>query len=369
MKVIAQTAALQEALTLAGSIVATRTPKPVLQCVKLTATKEGDTSLLTVLATDLEAGCRYRVTAVQVEEDGEALVPAERLSGIVRESAGQDNLTLETEKEAVVVRGAGSRFKIFGYDPGEYPAVPDFVGKCDFEVPAGSLAAMINKTLFAAAKAHSHYAMSGVLWEASGKRLQLVATDGHRLSQTRGALAKSAAREVAAIAPAKLMGLVPRIAGADETLAVKVEESQMLLRTAKVVLSSSLVQGNFPKYADVIPQQCSRKAAVKAAELEHAVRLAALLTNEESHGVRLSFQSDHVRLSSHSADAGEAEVTCVVRLEGEPLDIGFNPTFLIDALRVVEADEVSFEMNTPTKPAVIRSGGEFLYVVMPVELS
>lgn len=368
MKVMAQTAALQEALTLAGGIVAARTPKPVLQCVKLIATKDGDTSLLTVMATDLEAGCRFHVTAVQVEEPGEALVPAERLIGIVRESTGSEHLTLETQKDSVQVRGSGSRFKIFGYDPAEYPAVPDFTDKPDFEIAATTLGSMIGKTLFAAAKAHSHYAMSGVLWEAAGKKLQLVATDGHRLSQTRGALAKTAARDVSAIAPAKLMALIPRVAGGQEILGVKIEESQILVRTARVVLSSSLVQGNFPKYGDVIPKSTERKAAVKAAELEHAVRLAALLTNEESRGVRLSFGNEIVKLSSRSAEAGEAEVTCPCRLEGETIDIAFNPTFLVDALRVVEADEITFEMNGPNKPAVIRSGNDFLYVVMPVEL-
>jgi len=369
MKVIAQTSALQEALALAGSIVASRTPKPVLQCVKLIASKEGETSTLTLLATDLEAGLRYQITAVQVEEEGEALVPAERLNGIVRESAEDDSLVLETEKEACHVRGSGSHFKIFGFDPGEYPAVADFPGEADFEVPAAALAEMIGRTLFAAAKAHSHYAMSGVLMEATGKKLQLVATDGHRLAQAKGTLAAKAARDTRAIVPAKLMALIQRVVAGEETLAVKIEENQILVRTARAVLVSSLVQGNFPKYGDVIPQQCEHKAAIKTEEFGHSVRLAALLTNEESRGVRLSFRETEVTLSSRAPEAGEAEVTCPARFEGTPLDIAFNPAFLIDALRVIATDEISFEMNAPLKPAVIKAGPDFLYVVMPVELS
>ena len=130
MKVIAQTAALQEALALAGSIVATRTPKPVLRCIKLIAKD----NVLTLLATDLEAGVRYQVTAVQVEEEGEALIPADRLSGIVRESGDEESITLETEKDLCHVRGAGSHFKIFGYDPAEYPDVAEFAVKPVFQV-------------------------------------------------------------------------------------------------------------------------------------------------------------------------------------------------------------------------------------------
>jgi len=366
MKVIAQTAALQEALALAGSIVAARTPKPVLQCIKLVAAN----GALTLLATDLEAGCRCQVTAVVVAEEGEALVPADRLTGIVRESGTEESLTIETEKDTCHVRGAGSHFKVFGYDPSEYPPVADFDSEADFAVGGGQLAGMINKTLFATAKTHSHYAFSGVLWEASGKKLQLVATDGHRLAQAKGALTKKAAREVTAIVPTKLMSLVQRVCGEGEAvLEVKVQENQILVRTATAVLVSTLVQGNFPKYADVIPKECSRTATINTTEFEHRVRQAALLTNEESKGVRLNFQAKQMTLSSRAPETGEAEVTCPIALEGEPVEIAFNPAFVLDVLRVVDSDEITFELNTPAKPAVIKAGGDFLYVLMPLDLS
>lgn len=365
MKVIAQTAALQEALNLAGSIVAMRTPKPVLECIKLVA--EGDT--LTLLATDLEVGCRYQLSAVKVEEPGEALIPAARLTGIVRESSADQSLTLETDKDTTHVKGAGSHFKIFGYDPGEYPAVAEFPGKADFQIPAAVLTDMIGKTLFATAKAHSHYAISGVLWEASGKKLQLVATDGHRLAQAKGALDKTAASNAAAIVPAKLMNMIQRLADdADDKLEVTIEENQILVRSAQATLVSQLVQGNFPKYADVIPKDCNRKATINTAEFEHRVRQAALLTNEESRGIKLAFTADSVKLTSRAPETGEAEVECPIALEGEPMDIGFNPAFMIDAMKIIDTDDIVVEMNAPNKPAVIKAGSDFLYVIMPVEL-
>jgi DNA polymerase III subunit beta len=365
MKVIAQTAALQEALALAGSIVATRTPKPVLQCIKMVAANK----VLTLLSTDLEVGCRYQLAAVQVQEEGEALVSSERLGGIVRESGDEESLTLQTDKEACHVRGSNGHFKIFGFDPAEYPAVAEFSGDPDFQINASVLAKMIGKTLFATAKAHSHYAISGVLWEASGKKLQLVATDGHRLAQAKGSLAKPASREISAIVPAKLMGLIQRVAGgSDETLDVKVLENQILVRTSRTVLTSSLVQGNFPRYSDVIPKECNRKAAINTGLFEHRIRQAALLTNEESRGVRLSFKKDQVILTSRAPETGEAEVSCPITLEGDAVEIAFNPAFLIDALRVAETDQVSLEMNASNKPAVVKAGTDFLYVLMPVDL-
>ncbi len=364
MKVIAQTAALQEALALAGSIIQSRTPKPVLQCAKLIAAD----NVLTVLATDLEVGCRYQVSAVQIEEEGEALVPIDRFVGIVRES-GSDSLTIETEKQTVHIRGAGSHFKVFGYDPGEYPAVAEFEEAGDFQVPASVLGKMITKTLFATAKAHSHYAISGVLWEASSRKLQLVATDGHRLAQAKGALAGPATSDVTAIVPGKLMSLIQRLAGdGEDKLDVAIQENQILIRTPQAVLVSSLVQGNFPKYGDVIPKDNTRKATIATNEFQHRIRQASLLTNEESRGVKFSFAGETLTLSSRAPEAGEAEVTCPIQMEGDEIDIAFNPGFLVDALKVIESDEVTFEMNASSKPAVLKSGAEFLYVLMPMEL-
>jgi len=366
MKVIAQTAALQEALSLTGSIIQTRTPKPVLQCIKLVAAE----GALTLMATDLESGCRYRITAVEIAEEGEALIPADRLTGIVRESAGDESLTIETEKQAVHVRGAGSHFKIFGYDPGEYPAVGDFADEADFQIPASALGKMIGKTLFATAKAHSHYAISGVLWEAKAKKLQLVATDGHRMAQASGTLKKAAAREASAIVPGKLMGLIQRVAGdGEEMLDVRIQENQILLRAARAVLISSLVQGNFPKYTDVIPKDCSDTVTVNTAQFEHRIRQAALLTNEESKGIRLNFQAGKVTLTSRAPETGEAEVTCPVNYDGGGVEIAFNPGFLTDAMRVAETDEITIGMNASNKPAVIKSGNDFLYVLMPVDIA
>jgi DNA polymerase-3 subunit beta len=365
MKVIAQTAALAEALNVTGSIVPARTPKPVLQCVKLIAAD----GMLTIMSTDLEAGCRYQVAAVQIEQAGEALVPAARLAGIVRESNDEESLVLETDKEACHVRGASSHFNVFGFDPAEYPAVSEFSEPADFQISANVLASMVNKTLFAAAKAHSHYAISGVLWEAAGKRLSLVATDGHRLAQAKGALKKAAAKDVSAIVPAKLMSLISRVGGdGEEMLDVKILENQILVRTSRAVLVSSLVQGNFPKYGDVIPKESSRKATIKTAQFEHRIRQAALLSNEDSRGIRLSFKADGLTLASRAPDAGEATVTCPIGLEGEAIEMGFNPAFLIDALKVCGVDEVAFEMNAPNKPAVLKAGADFLYVIMPVDL-
>ena len=364
MKAIAQTNALTEALGLVGSIVAGRTPKPVLQCVKLVAAE----GVLSLLATDLEVGCRYQLPQVEILEEGEALVPADRLAAIVRESM-EETLTLEVQKETCTITGSGSRFIIYGYDPAEFPPVADFSEDPDAEVASEVLTNMITKTLFATAKEHSRYAISGVLWELADKKLKLVATDGRRLALAKGSMARPAKREVSAIVPTKLMTLIQRVAGGTEqSLAVRIGETQILVRSANAVLVGNLAQGNFPKYGDVIPSECSCTATLDTGMFLHRIRQAALLTNEESKGVRLSLNGTTLVLTSRAPEMGEAEIKAEIEFDGEPLEIGFNPAYLVDALKVVESQTILFGFNASNKPGLIKSGNDFLYVIMPVDL-
>ncbi len=196
-----------------------------------------------------------------------------------------------------------------------------------------------------------------------------VATAAPHHNQAFGSLSKAAANPVTAIVPGKLMGLIQRIAGdSEEMLDVKVKENQILIRTARAILVSSLVQGNFPKYGDVIPKETTQKASINTTQFQHRIRQAALLTNEESKGIRLSFQPGLVTLTSRAPETGEAEVTCPIDYDGEKIEIAFNPMFLTDALKVTDTYEITFGMNAAYKPAVIKSGSDFLYVLMPVDL-
>src|SRR5687768_13892636 len=178
MKVICNRGALLEALTVASNAVAVRTPKPVLQCLKLTAADDR----LTVAATDLEVAIRYSDNQVQIEQAGETLVPADKLRDIVRESV-DDTLSIEIAGEMASIKGQDSHFKIYTQNPKEFPPVPDFEGEPDFEVAGGQLKQLIAQTLFAAAKESSRYAFNGVLLAAKAKKLSFVSTDGRRLAQ------------------------------------------------------------------------------------------------------------------------------------------------------------------------------------------
>jgi DNA polymerase-3 subunit beta len=363
MKLICDRQVLADALAATSIVIASRTPKPILQCVRLTA----ESDCLTLTAYDQEVGLRYRVTQVEVSKKGETLVPADKLGSIIRES-GDETITLESKDDLLHVRGQDSHYQIYGQNVREFPPVPEFEGEPDFRVATGPLQDGIDRTVFASAREHTRYAINGVLWERKGKKLSLIATDGRRLAWSSVPVEKSDKDDGSAIVPVKTLTLLARLKGdSDEPIDVKILPNQIMLRSPRATISSVLVEGHFPDYEKVIPQEADRKAEMETSEFLSAVRRAALLTNEESKGVRLSFSEEGLVLSSRAPEQGEATINTRARLEGAPIEIGFNPGFLLDALKVC-GDTVVFEMKGEDKPGVLKSGNDFLYVVMPVTL-
>lgn len=366
MKVICNRGALLEALSVAGNVTAGRTPKPILQCVKLTAEEDR----LTISATDMEVSIRYADAQVQIDTPGEILVPADKIRDIVRESI-DDNISIEVDGDMASVRGQDSHFKIFTQNVAEYPPVPGFEGEPDFEIKGGQLKQLIGQTLFAAARESSRYAFNGVLLVTEGKKISLVSTDGRRLAQARGDLI-SAARtgpEFKSIVPTKALTLVDKlIDDPEESVGVQVRENQIVFQTSSAILTSTLVEGQFPPYNDVIPKDTDKKMTASTADFLSAIRRSALLTTTDSKGVRLQFSKSGLVLTSRSAEAGEATVNFSCKFEGADVEIGFNPLFLVDALRVVDTDEITLELTAANRPGLLRGGPSFVYVIMPVNL-
>jgi DNA polymerase III subunit beta len=341
-----------------------------LTCVKLTAAE----ATLMISATDLEVAVRVSTPRVEVQEPGEALIPADKLSQIVRESV-DPTLSIQVEQDKSVIRGQDSRFEIYGYPVGDFPPIPEFTGEPDFTVGAGELHKLISQTIFATARENSRYAINGVLVERQGNKLSVVATDGRRLALAKGSCRapKSDGESAStAIVPTKTLTMLLRVfTTPDKDVKVRIAENQIIFASAdgEAVLSSNLVEGNFPPYKDVIPRDGDKKVGLATDALASGVRRAALLTNEESKGVRMAFKPDGLTLTSRAPEMGEAEVKVpVVSFSGDAIDIGFNPVFVLDALKVVDTEQVTLELKAPNKPGVLRTGPDFLYVIMPVNL-
>ncbi len=357
---------MAEALSAVSSVAAVRTPKEILRCVRI----EAQSDVLLLSATDLEVSLRCAVTQVEVEEVGETLAVAETLSRIVHECT-DDVLAIETEETLLHIRGAGSHFQIVTQDVADFPAIPSLEGEPDLAIEHSLLRRLIELTVFAAARESTRYAINGVLWDVDSDKLTLAATDGRRLSLTSGKLAKAATMKIPhVIAPAKALSLFGRLAVEPESqVGVKITGNQLLLDVGRAVISTALVEGQFPKYQDVIPADCDRVATINTVEFLSALKRASLLTNEESKGVRFSFTEDNLVLSSRAPEQGEAEIALPVDYKNEAVEIGFNPVFLIDVLRIANTEEVAFALKEPNRPGVLRFGDDFVYVIMPVNLS
>ncbi len=377
MKVICNRGALLEALNVATVVVQARTPKPVLQCVKLTAADDR----LTIAATDMEVTIRYSDNQVQIEQVGETLVPADKFRDIVRECV-DDTLAIEVGVDKggsgdsvggtfATIRGQDSVFKIFTQKSVEFPPIPDFEGEADFELPGSQVKSLISQTLFAAAKEVGRYNFNGVLVTAGAKKIAFISTDGRRLAMAKGDLAADKLPKEGAkvIIPTKALVLIDKlIDDPEEMVGFQVRENRVIFHTSTATLTSNLIEGSFPPYDDVIPKDTDKKMTAGTADFLAAIRRAALLTTEESRGVKMHFSKKGLVLTSRSPEAGEATVNFACKFDGADCEIGFNPAFLTEALRVVDSDEVSLEMTAPNRPGLLRGGANFLCVVMPVNL-
>jgi len=367
MKVDFTREAVQNALGLVSSVVPSRTPKPVLQCLRLSADKE----VVNICATDLELGINYRLAQVQVGQPGEVVVPADRLSAIVRESL-DEVISIEAAEATCHIRGTDSHFTIYGHDPAQYPVVPDFEGEADIEVALDALQEGIERCLFAVARETSRYAINGIFWQLKGKKLLLIGTDGRRLARSKVdviSVSSDKLKSASVIVPAKTMALLGRMSGgAKDKVAVKLVNNQIIFSCGNCVVSSNLVEGNFLKYEDIIPTDNDKKLLLSTEAVLSAVRRAALLTNEDSKGIKLAAGKDSLVFTSRAPETGDAEIDMAVTYKGEPIEIGFNPQFLIDVLRVIRTKEFELELGQTDKPGLIKSGGNLTYVVMPINL-
>lgn len=367
MKIKFNRAALQEALGLVTSIVPSRTPKPILQCLRINC----EADAVTICGTDLEVGINCQVVQVEIEEAGEVVLPADKLWSIVRESV-DEVIEIESDDNTITIKGSDSTFTIYGHDPAQYPVVPGFGGEADFEIDLAKLQEGIELSVFAVAKESTRYALNGMLWEVNKKSLTLVATDGRRLAKSVVSLeggGKATLPGGKIIVPAKTMSLLDRIGGDEGAkVAVRFADNQIILMCGQVIISSNLIEGNFPQYDDIIPDDYNIRVELSTEATLSAVKRAALLATEDSKGITLSLKKNQLLFSGRAPETGDAEIKMAIDFEGEEMSIGFNPQFLIDVLRVLKTDTFALELGESDRPGVIRRGDDFLYLVMPVNL-
>jgi DNA polymerase-3 subunit beta len=304
----------------------------------------------------------------EVVKRGESTLPAKRLHSVVRELPSQV-VDIEVDgKNNASLRCGTSFFKILGLPAEDFPDIPQPDGQQTFSIEKKVLKHMLRCVQYATSVDETRYVLNGILFSFRDRKLTTVATDGRRLALAEHEVDFPAGNELDMIVPAKTVNELLRNIGDEGTVRITAAGNQVIFETEGMRILSKLIEGVFPNYRQVIPGQCEERIVLERENLLHAVRRVALVTNEQSNSIKLSFGDNNVEVLSSTPEIGEANEKLPIKYSGPPMTIAYNPEFLMAPLRVLDSDEVYLELTDALSPGVLKSDVSFLYVIMPMRL-
>ncbi|HEY3809234.1 MAG TPA: DNA polymerase III subunit beta [Steroidobacteraceae bacterium] len=365
MKVSATREHLLEALQSVMGVVERRQTMPILSNVLLSARD----NRLRATGTDLEVEL-VAAAEVTVQQAGDITVPGRKLLDIVRTLPDKTSVTMTKEGERVVLRGGRSRFTLSSLPAAEFPVIEEIHAQHTVAIKAHEFRHLIDKTYFAMAQQDVRYYLNGTLLETNGEVLRAVATDGHRLSWCEVPLEGRARELQQIILPRKGVLELQRLLDGEGEIEVAIGTNHIRVQIGEVRFTSKLIDGKFPEYGRVIPAEPPRVMTATRDALRAALQRTAILSNEKYRGVRLTFASGLLTVQAHNPEQEEAEDQLEVTFAGDEIEIGFNVSYLLDALAAVETETVEVGLTDANSSCLIRAPGnrQVKYVVMPMRL-
>ncbi len=366
MKFKIQREVFLQPLTQVVGVVERRQTLPVLANFLLIA-RDGQ---IAVTGTDMEVELVSSVAA-DVDQEGEITVPARKLLDIVKALPDGAAITLTVSDEKATLTAGKSRYTLSTLPAAEFPATDEVETVDEVSVTEKALKGLIDKTAFAMANNDVRYYLNGMLFDFTDGQLRVVATDGHRLavSDHDGKLEISGNRQM--IVPRKGVLELSRMLGdSDEEVSLALGRSHVRLAKAGTRFTSKLIDGRFPDYEAVIPVGADKQILVDRELFANALHRAAILSNEKYKGVRLDANGDMLKIIAHNPQHEEAVEEIEVELNFDALAVGFNVTYLQDALAALETDQVSLELKDPNSSCLVSAPDSDLnrHVVMPLKL-
>lgn len=358
---------LQRGLAAVSASIPGKTTLPVLSNVLI----ESEDNSVWISGTDLDVSIRVRVPA-EVTQGGAITAPGRKLLELTRELPDQP-VELRGRGHQLEIGCGNSRFKLNGLPSEEFPNLPAMDFEEGWGVSEDSLRQLIRGTAFAVSTEESRPILNGVYWEL-GDRMTMVATNGHRLAKMEvkaaGAGAETGASGAFIVPPAAL-AQVERLFDGDGEIEVGKGGNHLGFRSANQEVYTRLIEGSYPNYEQVIPKDNDKVARVDKEAMEAAVRRMAVLASDQTHRIRMSFETDRVHLDVMTPDLGEAHDELELDYEGEALRIGFNANYLIEVLRNMPAGDVKVAFKTAERAATVvpaESELDYLCLVMPLRL-
>jgi DNA polymerase-3 subunit beta len=365
MKLTANREQILGALQSVIGVIERKQTMPVLANVLLSARNEK----LSLTGTDLEVEL-VAATDVSVQQPGEITVPGRKLLDILRAVPEGTNISLATEGERIVLRAGRSRFTLSTLPAAEFPVVEDVEGQQVLTVPQNEFRRLIDKTHFSMAQQDVRYYLNGMLLEADDETLRAVATDGHRLAMCETKLQGKAKTNQQVIVPRKGVLELQRSLGSEGNLELAIGTNHIRAQIGAIRFTSKLIDGRFPEYSRVVPANPTKIVEADREMLRQALQRTAILSNEKYRGIRLTVRPDLLMLQAHNPEQEEAEDQLEVAYKGEEVEIGFNVTYILDALAAIDTDRVEIGLTDANSSCLIRApgGGGARYVVMPMRL-
>lgn len=371
MNVTVDRESLVRALARAQGVVDKRHALAMLTNVLL----EADERSLSVVATDLEVSLRQTIAA-KVKKAGRVATSARTLFEVVRESSAEEITLKALENQWLEVVYGKSKFKLTGVDPDEHPGMPQSAAagtkSGTIEIASSDLAEMVRKTVFAVSIDDTRSNLSGVFLTKGAKKstLRMVATDGHRLAVIDRTVGGAGLPD-GSILPRKGLAELGKILGeSTDKVTLTVAGSECVATLGDSVLSMRLVEGKFPDYQKVIPEESTRIVRVQRDALLQPLRRVSIMSSERARSVRLCADRGKLEVSASNPDMGEATEEVPVDYRGEKLEVGFNAKYLIDVLNVLpEGSDIELGLSDELSPGVVRGGDAgYTYVVMPLRI-
>jgi DNA polymerase-3 subunit beta len=365
MKFTAAREALLKPLQAVIGVVERRQTMPILANVLLVA-KDGQ---LAVTATDLEVELVANAE-VEVEGAGEVTVPGRKLLDICRALPEEASVAIALSGEKLGIKSGRSKFTLTTLPAADFPTIEDINAGQTLGLPQATLGTLLDKTHFSMAQQDVRYYLNGLLLETDGKHLRAVATDGHRLALAQVELDGQKMPEHQVIVPRKGVLELQRLLGGDGDVDLQLGSNHVRIELAGIRFTSKLIDGRFPEYERVIPQDTSNQLLANRETLKGALQRTAILSNEKYRGIRLIIRDNGVVLQAHNPEQEEAEEEIGVQYKGDDIEIGFNVNYLLDALGAIESEDVSLSVVDSNSSCLLREPGndDCKYVVMPMRL-
>jgi len=360
---------LTESLQTVLQVVPTKSTLPVLTNVLL----EVLDNKLKISATDLDISITNSIEC-DVTKKGAVALPARILFEIIKELP-ESQITVESTNSRIEIKIPNGSYKIATVSPDDFPKLPAVNTKKEIRISKSALVAMIRKTSFACSTDETRPALNGVLWQTKGEKMQMVATDGHRMARMAMENTKLKGVSDDIIIPPKVLNLIPKLTeGESKEIGVIFGDNNIIFNLGDTVLTSRLIEGPYPNFEQVIPASSDKKLVVSKDDLTSAVRRVSILSNALTHQVKFGFQKSNLTLSTNNADVGgEGKELIECDFDGEPLEIGYNATYVSEILGKIDAQEVVFELSSSVAAGVIYSPEipkeDFLCLIMPLRLA